>query len=158
MRNFHGYRARFYFLTVPASVLLMACANSIPPSFQYETSVRGERGLEGTFGRQKVVTALLEAGVVKDPEIALQQALPGADISVRKWGLRYFPKDWVRYQVMLNADISDGDEFVKCRGVSTEGPVGAPTLPELLANDGAQLQQELDGLITACLAQFKDLT
>ena len=129
----------------------------MPSSFHYETSVRGERGLEGTFQRQARVTELLEAGVVKNPKDALEQALLGADISLRKWGLQYFSKDWVRYQVILEADIKHDDGTIKCRQVSTETPVGAPKLKELLGNDGTQLQAELTKLVYACVNQVRDL-
>jgi len=135
---------------------LSSCASSIPPGFRYETSVRGEQGLEGTFKRQARVEMLLDAGVVKNPKDALEQALPGADISLRKWGLTYFSKDWVRYQVMLEADIKDSNTDARCREVSTETPVGAPTLKELLDNDGAGLQAELEKLISTCVDQVKD--
>ncbi len=144
-------------MTVCVAFSVTSCASSIPAIFHYETSVRGERGLEGTFKRQARVKALLDAAVVKSPKDALEQALPGADISLRKWGLTYFSKDWVRYQVMLEADIKRDDESIKCREVSTETPVGAPTLPELLDNDGAALQAELSKLISACVDQVKDL-
>jgi len=94
--------------------------------------------------------------IVKNPKDAFEQALPEADISLRKWGLKYFSKDWVRYQVILEADIKDDGADVKCREVSTETPVGAPTLKELLANDGMELQAELTKLISACVDQVKD--
>jgi len=138
-----------------AAIIMSACASSIPPNFQYESSVRGERGVEGTIGRQKVLTPLFEAGVVRNPSLALQKALPDADISVRKWGLRYFGADWVRYQVRLDADITAEDETIKCREVSTETPVGAPTLPELLDNNGIKLQAQLSALVESCVEKAR---
>jgi len=148
-------RSQAFILCIALS--LTACASSIQPNFHYETSVRGERGVEGTFQRQARVKELLDAGVVKNPKDALEQALPDADISLRKWGLTYFSMDWVRYQVILEADIRRGDDVIKCRDVSTETPVGAPTLKELLANDGTVLQAELTKLISACVDQVKEL-
>lgn len=150
--------AKMMAATLFASVALTSCASSMPSNFEYKSSIRGERGLEGMMGREKVVSSLFEAGVVKDPTAALTQALPESDVDVRKWGLRYFGSDWVRYQVRLDADILRGETIVKCREVSTESPVGAPTLPELLADDGLKLQQELEELIATCLAQVRDLT
>lgn len=155
--DFYNVLLRPNFLILCTAFALSSCASSIPANFHYETSVRGEQGLEGTFKRQARVKALLEAGVVQPPKTALEQALPGADISVRKWGLTYFSKDWVRYQVMLEADIKGDDDTIKCQEVSTETPVGAPTLKELLSNDGAGLQAELTKLISACVDQVKDL-
>lgn len=156
MRNLSINRSPILYVAWAALLALAACVSSIPSNFHYETSVRGERGLEGTFQRQALVTELLDAGVVKNPKDAFEQALPEADISLRKWGLKYFSKDWVRYQVILEADIKDDGADVKCREVSTETPVGAPTLKELLANDGMELQAELTKLISACVDQVKD--
>jgi len=147
MRNLSINRSPILYVAWAALLALAACVSSIPSNFHYETSVRGERGLEGTFQRQALVTELLDA---------FEQALPEADISLRKWGLKYFSKDWVRYQVILEADIKDDGADVKCREVSTETPVGAPTLKELLANDGMELQAELTKLISACVDQVKD--
>jgi len=90
-----------------------------------------------------------------DPEAALQAALPDAEIDMKRWGLKYFGKDWTRYQVVLDANIERGDEKTKCRGVSTETPVGAPLLDELQANDGAEFARQMEGLITGCLTQVK---
>jgi len=156
IKNYFNPSIRSLALFGCIAVSLNGCASSIPHSFHYETSVRGERGLEGTFKRQAQVKSLLEAGVVENPKVALEQALPRADISVRKWGLNYFAKDWVRYQVVLEADIKREDDAIKCRNVSSDSPVGAPTLKELLVNDGADLQAELTKLISACVDQVKD--
>lgn len=136
-------------------VILTACATSPTPNFLYETSVRGERGLEGYFGRTKAVKALLGAGVVTDPAIELQAVLPQAKIDVSRWGLRYFPKDWARYQVVLEAKIEQGETQIRCRKASTAGPVGAPTLKALLAEDGVMLQRELSALVATCTAKAK---
>jgi len=133
MRNLSINRSPILYVAWAALLALAACVSSIPSNFHYETSVRGERGLEGTFQRQALVTELLD-----------------------KWGLKYFSKDWVRYQVILEADIKDDGADVKCREVSTETPVGAPTLKELLANDGMELQAELTKLISVCVDQVKD--
>ena len=106
-------------------------------------------------------TLLAESGA-KDPEIALQAALPDAEVKVKRWGLKYFGKDWARYQVVLHADIKHpiikgGDSKTKCRESSTEGPVGAPVLDELLANDGAGFLRQMEGLIAGCVAKAKTL-
>lgn len=158
MKTVHPIIAGNLLSSLFVAAFLTSCASSLPSNFEYKSSVRGERGLEGVIGREKVVSSLFEAGVVKDPAIAFAEALPDSNVNVRKWGLRYFGSDWVRYQVRLDADILRGDEHVKCREVSTEDPVGAPTLPELLADDGLKFQRELENLIAACLAQVKDLT
>lgn len=136
-----------------AALALTACASSIPSNFEYKTSVRGERGLEGAHGRIKASESLLGAGVASDPALTLSAALPNAEVKVRAWGLRYFGSNWERYQVIMDADIRRGDAKVKCREVSTETPVNAPTLAELTANDGMELQAQLDALVMACLAK-----
>lgn len=137
---------------------LTGCASSIPSNFEYISSVRGEQGWEGSGNRDRVVSSLLKGGVVKDPTIALQQALPDDEITVKKWGLRYFPKNWSRYQLRLDAEIQRDDTRVKCREVSTQNPVGAPTLPDLLVKDGALFQAEMEQLISRCVDQVRDLT
>lgn len=71
---------------------------------------------------------------------------------MKRWGLKYFGKDWERYQVVLDADIKVGKETVKCKEVSTETPVGAPTLNELLANEGVEFTRQMQALISACIA------
>lgn len=134
-------------------VILTACATSPSSNFLYETSVRGERGLEGYFGRTKAVKTLLDAGVVSDPAIKLGAAMPNAEIDVSRWGLRYFPRDWARYQVILDAKVEQGDQKMRCKETSAEGPVGAPTLKELLAEDGALLNRELSALVKACIVK-----
>ena len=141
-----------------AASALTACASSLPPEFQYETSVRSEQGFVNRAERLKAGNALLSAGVVKHPEQALRTALPDNDVKVRKWGLRYFGSNWVRYQVVLEADIKRGDKTTKCREVSTKTPVGAPTLGELRDNDGAELQAQLNKLISACISEVTNPT
>ena len=135
------------------ALVLTACASSVPSNFQYDTSLRGEQGFVGRADKISAAEALLDAGVVTDPEIALQAALPNSEIDIRTWGLRYFKSDWIRYQVVLDANIERGDMKIKCREVSTETPVGAPTLKELRANDGAALQAQLNKLVAACVAE-----
>lgn len=130
---------------------LTACASAVPSNFEYKSAVRGERGFAGTAGRVDAVTALLNGGVVTDPAATLQSALPDAEVTVRKWGLRYFGADWARYQVVLDADITRGDTTRRCRKVSTETPVGAPTLNELTAKSGTEFQRHLDQLVAACV-------
>lgn len=134
---------------------LSACATfqPIPNDFLYETSLRGEQGFPGRADRVKAAEALLQGGVVTDPARALKAALPDKDIKIRQWGLRYFNADWTRYQVILDADISAGDSRVKCRGVSSETPVGAPVLKELKADNGALLQAYLNDLVQACIEE-----
>ena len=99
--------------------------------------------------------SFLDKPNVMDPEASLQAALPGAEVKVKRWGLKYFGKDWARYQILLDADVEHGDEKTKCREVSTEGPVGAPTLDEVLANDGAEYAQALEDLIANCVSNTK---
>ena len=139
------------------SGFLSACATSLPPDFIYETSLRGEQGLPGRAQRLKSAKTLLAESGAKDPEIALQAALPDAEVKVKRWGVKYFGKDWARYQVVLDADIKRGDIKTKCRESSTEGPVGAPVLDELLANDGAEFLRQMEGLIAGCVAKAKTL-
>jgi len=141
-----------------AALALTACASSLPPDFQYDTSLRGEQGFIGQADKISAAESLLDAGVVTDPKIALQAAFPDANISVRKWGLRYFGSNWVRYQVVLEADIKRGSDIAKCREVSTKTPVGAPTLNELRENDGAELQVQLNKLISACISEVTNPT
>ena len=109
--------------------------------------------MEGYFGRTKAVKSLMDAGRVTDPSIQMRAALPDADIKVSRWGLRYFPADWERYQVVFDAKIMRGETKTRCRETSTQGPVGAPTLNELLSDDGGLLQQELTKLAATCAAK-----
>ena len=145
-------------LFLVAVLVLVCCASSLPSNFEYKTSLRGEQGFLGRVDSVKSAESLLAAGVVIDPALALRAALPDADVKVRQWGLRYFDADWTRYQVVLDADIGTGKTRTKCREVSSDGPVGAPTLRELRANDGAELQKQLKALVTACLLYANDLT
>jgi hypothetical protein len=133
-------------------LVLTACATySVPKSFLYETSVRGEQGWQGSGTRAKAAASLVEAGVVTPPADALQTAFPTADIKVRRWGLSYFAKDWTRYQVVMEADIQRGDKTEKCRMRAPETPVGAMTLKEVRAENGMAFQLELQALISACI-------
>lgn len=138
------------FIGWSVALTLTACASSVPSNFQYETSLRGEQGFMGRSDKISAAESVLEAGVVTDPALSLRAAFPDADIRVRKWGLRYFRANWARYQVVLDVDIKHGDDTKKCREVSTETPVGAPTLNELTANNGAEIQQRLMELVKAC--------
>ena len=142
-----------FVLGVCVATALSACATlkSIPNNFLYDTSLRGEQGFPGRAERVTAAEALLEGGVVVDPAPVLKAALPDKAIKLRQWGLRYFNTDWTRYQVILDADIGTGKTRVKCRGVSSDTPVGAPTLKELKANNGALLQDYLSGLVQACI-------
>lgn len=141
-----------------AALGLAACASSVPSNFSYETSVRSQQGFIGQPDKISAAESLLNAGVVTDPILALEAALPDADIKVRNWGLRYFGSNWSRYQVVLDADIRRGDSKVKCREVSTKTPVGAPTLNEILADGGVEMQRQLQRLVADCLLQSNDLT
>jgi hypothetical protein len=136
-----------------AAFIVSACASSLPPNFLYETSLRGEQGFMGSGDRREAAEKLLNAGVVKNPEIALKKGAPDEQVNLRRWGLRYFPKNWSRYQIVLDADIGTGKSLTRCRAVSTKTPNGAPTLQEVLANDGALVQRELEAMIAACLVK-----
>ena len=107
----------------------------------------------GGGDRRAAAENLLKAGVVQDPATALQNGASNKNVEIRRWGLRYFPKNWARYQVVLEADIGEGKPKTRCRDVSTETPTGAPTLPELLMGDGIRLQRELETLVARCLAK-----
>ncbi len=139
-----------------AVLVLTACASSVPSNFIYETSLRGEQGFIGRSEKISAAETLLDGGRVSDPAPELRAALPGATVKLRNWGVRYFEKNWNRYQVVLNADISEtGQRKVKCRLVSPEKLTDAPTLRELRANDGAEVQRRLEALVKACAAQHK---
>ena len=88
-----------------------------------------------------------------DPNKSLQAALPDAEVEIRRWGLVYQSKNWKRYQAVLDADITRGGEKIKCRMRSPDTSAGAPTLPEMRANGGAELQRRLSELVTACAAK-----
>lgn len=141
-----------------AVVAVTACASSLPPNFEYKTSLRGEQGFIGTSQRVNSAESILSGGLVTDPALALRTALPDANVTVRKWGLRYFDSDWARYQIVLDVDVERGKDAIKCREVSSVDPAGAPTLTELTAGNGIELQRQLDTLVAACVGQFKDLT
>ena len=150
----YKFRLIFTLLSVLGlSVLASGCASSLPSNFVYETSLRGEQGLPGRAERlASAKTLLAESGAV-DPEEVLQAELPDADISVKRWGLQYFGSDWTRYKVVLDANVKRGKVTTRCRESSTETPVGAPLLDELLTNDGAEFERLMDGLIAACLVK-----
>lgn len=133
---------------------LVGCAtSSVPSNFIYETSLRGEQGLIGRSERLDAASSLLEAGGVNDPQTPLRKALPNATVDVKQWGVKYFSSNWARYQTVLEANIELADQTVKCRLKSPETPVGAPTLQQLRAHDGAELERRLNDLVTACLAE-----
>lgn len=155
MRSFVLSFSRLFILGVLTLLFLTACASSIPSNFQYETSVRGEQGFIGRSDRVESVQSILGGGVVTDPALALRAALPDADVKVRKWGLQYFDANWGRYQVGLNADIRLSGKKTTCREVSTETPVGAPTLKELTLDDSAELQRQLEALVIMCIAKIQ---
>lgn len=140
-------------LSILAFAVSGCATKSVPSNFIYETSLRGEQGFVGRAGRLDAASSLLSAGVVVDPAAALKTALPDAKIDVKRWGLKYFGSNWSRYQIVLDANIQQGDAKTKCRMKSPETPVGASTLPELRANDGADLQNQLSALVTACAAK-----
>ncbi len=144
----------FRFTPLLFALFLAACATpSLPKAFVYDTSVRGEQGFVGTSDRAKAAASLLAAGVVTDPTAGLQAALPDAQILMRRWGVSYFPQDWTRYQVVMEADIRRDDAITKCRMGSPETPVGAMTLAQVRENDGAALQAVLKDLVAACVAE-----
>jgi len=152
----YKFRLIFTLLSVLGlSVLASGCASSLPSNFVYETSLRGEQGLPGRAQRLNSAKTLLAESGAKDPEIALQAALPDAEVKVKRWGVKYFGKDWARYQVVLDADIKRGDNKTKCRESSTEEPVGAPLLDELLANDGAEFTRQMESLAEKCIKLSK---
>jgi len=146
------------FALLLSGIFLSACASSVPSNFLYQTSLRGEQGFPGRSQRLDSATALLAKGGAVDPQAALQAALPNAEIKVKRWGLKYFGKDWQRYRVVLDADIlranaPAAETKTRCRETSAETPVGAPTLGTLLANDGEEFWQQMQGLIESCLAK-----
>ena len=103
-------------LLLISGIWLSSCATqSLPSNFVYETSLRTEQGFIGSANRKASAEALLSGGVVSDPNISLQAALPDAEVKVRRWGLVYLSKNWKRYQAVLDADITQGDEKTKCR-------------------------------------------
>ena len=139
-------------------VYLSGCATSTGPSnFVYETSLRTEQGFIGSANRKASADALLSGGVVKDPNKTLQAALPDAQVKVRRWGLVYLSKNWKRYQAVLDADVTRDGKKIKCRMSSPDTPedtlTSAPTLQQMRANGGAELQRRLSELVTACAAQ-----
>ena len=104
----------------------------------------------GAAARAASAEAVLEGGIVADPKIALTRALPNAEVKLRRWGLTYFSNNWNRYQVVLDADITRDNAKVRCRMTSPERISDAPTLTELRANDGAEIQRRLTKLVKAC--------
>lgn len=95
----------------------------------------------------------MSGGVVMDPNKSLQAALPDAEVEIRRWGLVYQSKNWKRYQAVLDADVTRDGEKTKCRLRSPDTLNSAPTLPEMRANGGAELQRRLSELVAACAAQ-----
>jgi hypothetical protein len=141
-------------LLLISGIWLSSCATqSLPSNFVYETSLRTEQGFIGSANRKASAEALLSGGVVSDPNISLQAALPDAEVKVRRWGLVYLSKNWKRYQAVLDADITQGDEKTKCRMSAPESLEAAPTLAEMRAGEGVELQRLLSNLIMACAAQ-----
>lgn len=144
------------YVVMGLGILLTACAStSVPDGFLYETSVRGEQGWQGASARAKAAESLTKAGVVVHPAAALQRALPSAEVKVKRWGVSYFGADWTRYQVKLDADVTQAGRTNKCRMRAPDTPVGAMSLKEIRADDGAALQQALQELVSACVAQVK---
>ena len=84
--------------------------------------------------------------------------MPEYDVVVKRWGLKYFGSDWSRYQTVLDVNVKDGDETIKCRLATPEKHDAAPTLDALRANKGAELQRQLDELVKACTAKIHALT
>ena len=144
---------RVILISLCAGALLSACAifKPLPQGYIYWTSLRGQQGIPGDASRVAAARNLLRVSAVKEPKAVLEAALPDKKVKVREWGVRYFDKDWTRYQVVLDAEIGTGKSKVKCREASTEGPVGAPVLKEVLANDGALFKAQLEGLVAACV-------
>lgn len=141
-------------LIFAAGVCLTGCASSGPSNFVYETSLRTEQGFIGSADRKASAEALLSGGVVMDPNQSLQAALPDAEVKVRRWGLVYQSKNWKRYQAVLDADVTRDGEKIKCRMRSPDTLTGAPTLPEMRANNGAELQRRLSELVADCAAKI----
>ena len=136
-----------------SAILLSACATSTERSnFVYETSLRDEQGFIGAGNRKASEKALLSGGVVTDPQTSLQTALPAAQVKVRRWGLVYQSKNWKRYQAVLDADVTRDGQKTKCRMRSPDTLESAPTLPEMRANNGEELQRRLSELVAACAA------
>lgn len=135
-----------------AALTLSACASSsVPKSFVYDTSLRGQQSWMGASARLKASDALLAQGVVTDPQVTLETALPEAEVKLGEWGLRYFDSDWTRYAAVLAVDVTRGDEATKCRLSDPETVADAPLLKELTANGGADLQARLDRLVALCV-------
>lgn len=153
MRCFFFSSSRLFIMGALALLSLTACASSIPSNFVYETSLRNEQGFIGAANRKGSAEALLNGGVVIDPNTSLQAALPMAQVKVRRWGLVYLSKNWKRYQAVLDADVTRDGKIIKCRMMSPDTLSGAPTLPEMRANDGTELQRRLSDLVKACAAQ-----
>ena len=139
---------------IVVAACLAACASSVPSNFVYETSLRTEQGFIGSANRETSAKALLSDGVVIDPNQSLQAALPDAEVKVRRWGLVYQSKNWKRYQAVLDADVTRDGQKTKCQMRSPDTLESAPTLPEMRANGGAELQRRLSELVAACAAKI----
>lgn len=147
-------RRYFFEFFVSSCLVLTACATSdVPSNFVYDTSLRNEQGWIGASNRTASAETLLSGGVVTDPTLALQAALPEADIRLKRWGMAYFSKDWKAYQAVLDADIRRDGETVKCRMRSPEDHEAAPSPTEMRADNGAVLQRRLTKLVQACAAK-----
>ena len=147
-------RYDLYAAVAVLTLCLGGCASSpVPSSFVYETSLRTEQGFIGSANRKASAEALLSGGVVIDPNKSLQAAVPSAQVKLRRWGLVYLSKNWKRYQAVLDANITQDGKTTKCRMTSPNTLEGAPTLAEMRANDGAELQRRLSDLVKACAAQ-----
>lgn len=85
------------------------------------------------------------------PQAAFETVLPNAEINLRQWGVSYFNKDWTRYRVLVEADIRQNEETVKCRLSEPENIEDAPLLRELEADGGELFQKSLNILVAACV-------
>jgi len=131
---------------------LSACATAdLPEGFVYETSLRGQQGWYGAGERRAAGAELLATGVVTSPQQALETALPDAEIDVQQWGLTYFQKDWARYRMVLDADVTRDGETTKCRLSTPDTHEDAPSLDDLRAEGGRAVQAALEGLVATCI-------
>jgi len=138
--------------------VLTACATSLPSNFVYETSLRGEQGWPGRAQRLDSAKTLLTQSGAMDPKAALQAALPDAEVKVKRWGLEYFGDDWARYKVVLDADIKQSDDKIRCRETSAETSENAFLLDELLENDGAEFVRQMEAVVAGCVTKASAAT
>lgn len=153
MANGLSKRAAHLIATALLASSLSGCASSIPDKFIYETSLRGQQSWIGAGARRAAAEDLLAQGVVTDPKLALDAALPNAEVERGAWGLRYFAKNWTRYQTVLRADVTKDGDITKCRLVDPGTVADAPLLSELTAQGGAELQARLTRLVGLCVDQ-----